>query len=84
MANNSQTTSRRVFKISKLASRIAVELIKISRKSVLDLACASQDLEQPVMSVLWVEQQSLRTLLKVLPEVKVVSKEGGGECGLVR
>ena len=57
----------RVFKISELTRLIASQLILISRKSAVSLACASRHLEEPVLSTLWESQRSLHTLLEVLP-----------------
>jgi len=63
------STPCRVFKISELTRFIASQLIlQTSRKSAVDLACACQHLEEPVLSTLWETQSSVCTLLKVLPE----------------
>ena len=59
---------RRVFKISELTILIASQLVLISPKSAVNLACASRCPEEPVLSTLWATQQSLDTLLEVLPE----------------
>lgn len=58
----------RVFKISELTRLIASHLILISQESAVNLACTSRHLEEPVLSTLWETQQSLHTLLQVLPE----------------
>ena len=57
-----------VFKISELARIIAHQLILISQRSAVNLACAFRCLEEPVLSTLWETQQSLGILLEVLPE----------------
>ena len=57
-----------VFKISELSRDIASQLIYVSQKSTLNLACTSRYLEEPVLSTLWETQRRLSTLLKVLPE----------------
>ena len=58
----------RVFNISELTRLIASQLIPISRKSAVNLACVCRSLEEPVLSTLWEEQSALHTLLEVLPE----------------
>jgi len=62
------STSCRVFKITELTRTIASQLVLISLKSTVDLACSSWYLEEPVLSTLWETQSSLCTLLKVLPQ----------------
>ena len=61
-------TSIRVFRIGELTRVIASQLILISQASVVNLACTCRCLEEPVLSTLWEIQQSLPTLLKVLPK----------------
>ena len=61
-------TPRRVFKISELTRLIASQLVLISPKSTVNLACACRYLEEPVLSTLWETQWSLSILLEVLPE----------------
>ena len=61
-------TPHRMFKISELARVIASQLISVSRGSVVNLACVSRYLEEPVLSTLWEEQRSLYPLLRVLSE----------------
>jgi len=80
MAHNPNTTPHRVFKISELTRQVAAKLIETSQKSAVDLACASPDLEQSVLSVLWVEQQSLCTLLEALPQVVLDRTDGSKKC----
>ena len=58
----------RTLKISELARAIASQLILISQASALDLACACRCLEEPVLSTLWETQESLCTLMGVLPK----------------
>jgi len=58
----------RVFKISELTRLIASQLVLISQKSTVNLACACRCLEEPVLSTLWETQSVLHTLLEVLPE----------------
>jgi len=60
-------TPHRVFKISELTKLIASHLVVISRKGALNLACACRYLEEPTLSTLWETQDSLFTLLQVLP-----------------
>jgi len=60
-------TPHRIFRISELTRLIASQLTLISPKSTASLACACRHLEEPVLSSLWQTQQSLDTLLKVLP-----------------
>jgi len=59
---------RRVFGIGELARLIASQLVLISRKTAVNLACACRCLEEPVLSALWKTQLALCTLLEVLPE----------------
>jgi len=58
----------RVFKIGELATLIASQLLVISQESAVNLACSCRYLEGLVLSVLWETQDSLGTLLKVLPK----------------
>ena len=58
----------RVFKISELTRLIANNLTRTGRGSAVNLACACRCLEEPVLSTLWENQSSLRTLLEILPE----------------
>ena len=58
----------RIFKISELARLITSQLILISRRSAVNLACACRYLEEPVLSTLWETQSSLCNLLRVLPK----------------
>ena len=60
-------TPQRVLKISELTRLIASQLILISRKSAVSLACACRYLEEPILGTLWETQESLCTLLEVLP-----------------
>jgi len=57
----------RVLKIGELTRLIANQLILINRGGAVDLACTSRYLEEPVLSTLWEIQDSLCTLLKMLP-----------------
>lgn len=66
MIHNS--ASSRVFKISELTRLIASELVHISRRSMVDLACVCRSLEEPILSTLWETQWALDTLLELLPE----------------
>ena len=61
-------TPYRVFKDNELTSLIARQLVLISRKSAVNLARACRSLEEPTLSTLWETQESLCTLLSVLPE----------------
>ena len=61
------STPHRIFKISELTRLIASELVLISRKSTVNLACACRSLEEPILNTLWETQPSSFTLLKVLP-----------------
>jgi len=61
------STSHRIFKISELTRLIASQLVLISRKSAVNLACACRSLEEPNLSTLWETQSSFFTLLEVLP-----------------
>ena len=58
----------RVFKISELSRLITNQLIPTNNKSAVNLARVCRHLEEPVLSILWATQSSLRTLLDVLPE----------------
>jgi len=60
-------TPHRIFKISELTRLIASQLALISRRSTVNLACTCRALEEPNLSTLWEIQQSLFTLLEVLP-----------------
>jgi len=62
------STPHRVLKISELTRLIASQLVLVSRKSAVNLACACRSLEEPVLSTLWETQSSLITLLRVLPK----------------
>ena len=64
---NYDSASFRVFRISELTKLITSQLILISRGSAVNLACTCRCLEEPVLSTLWEIQESLSTLLKVLP-----------------
>jgi len=77
MAGNPNTASERVFRITELARRVAINLTVISQKSPANLACAGPHLVEPVLSVLWAKQQSFCTLLGVLPEAMLDRKELG-------
>ena len=57
----------RVFKIGELTRLIARQLIPDGQESAVDLACACRSLEEPVLSTVWETQDSLCTLLEVLP-----------------
>jgi len=46
------STPHRIFKISELTRLIASELVPISRKSTVNLACACRSLEEPNLSTL--------------------------------
>jgi len=61
------TATHRVLKIGELTRLIAGQLVLISRKSAVDLACSSRYLEEPVLSTLWEIQSSFCTLPEVLP-----------------
>ena len=61
------STPHRIFKISELTRLIASQLVLISRRSTVNLACTCRALEEPNLSTLWEIQQSLFTLLEVLP-----------------
>ena len=61
------STSHRIFKISELTRLIASQLVLISRRSTVNLACACRSLEEPNLSTLWETQRSLFTLLEVFP-----------------
>ena len=61
------STPHRIFKISELTRLIASQLVLISRRSTMNLACTCRALEEPTLSTLWETQRSLFTLLKVLP-----------------
>jgi len=60
-------TPNRVFKISELTRLIVNQLVLISQKSAVNLACACRCLEEPVLSELWGTQHELCNLLGVLP-----------------
>ena len=62
------STPSRVFNIGELSRLIASQLVLISRKSAVNLACTCRSLEEPVLSTLWENQWSLCTLLETLPE----------------
>jgi len=62
------STPHRVLKINELTRHIASQLVLVSRKSAVNLACTCRSLEEPVLSTLWETQRSLITLLRVLPE----------------
>ena len=62
------STPRRVFEIDELTRLIASQLVLVSRKSAVNLACACRYLEEPVLSTIWETQSSLITLLRVLPK----------------
>jgi len=62
------STPLRVFNISELTRVITSQLVLVSRRSAVNLACACRRLEEPVLSTLWETQPSLCTLLKTLPE----------------
>ena len=65
---NQDITSHRVFKIGELTRLIASQLVSISQRSAVNLACACRCLEEPVLSTLWETQPLLYTLLMTLPE----------------
>ena len=77
-------TPFRVFKISELTRVISSQLILISPKDAVHLACTCRCLEEPVLSTLWETQESLPTLLKALPEAHRASGAGRNftVCGL--
>lgn len=82
MIHNS--TPHSIFKISELTRSIAGQLVLISRKSAVNLACSSRYLEEPVLSALWETQSSLFTLLELLPEhTWCIEEEDNGWCGTV-
>ena len=60
--------SHHIFEISELTRLIASQLIPISPKSAVNLACTCRYLEEPVLSTLWETQGSLNILLEVLAE----------------
>jgi len=62
------STPHRVLKINELTRLIANQLVLISRKSAVNLACVCRSLEEPNLSALWEAQSSLFTLLGVLSE----------------
>ena len=62
------STPYRVLNISELSRLIASQLILISPKSAVNLACVCRSLEEPILSTLWEIQVSFLTLLGVLPE----------------
>jgi len=59
--------SHRVFKVDELIRLIARQLVP-SKRSAVNLACASRWLEEPVLSTLWEKQQYLEILLETLPK----------------
>ena len=65
---NHDNTSHRVFKIGELTRLVASQLVSISQRSAVNLACACRCLEEPVLSTLWETQPLLYTLLMTLPE----------------
>lgn len=69
------STPHRIFKIGELTRLIAGQLVLIDRKSTLNFARASRCLEEPVLSTLWETQQSLVTLLEVLPKETWIYKD---------
>ena len=72
MAYNSNAGLHQIFKIDKLA-RLVVTVI--GREGAVSLACTCRDLEESVLSTLWAEQDSLRTLLQVLPKPMLVQED---------
>ena len=78
------STSHRVFKINELTRLIAGQLIPISQKCAVNLACACRCLEEPVLSTLWETHRSLNTLLKVLPKETWEFERRGYEESVVR
>jgi len=62
------STPHHVLKISELTRLIASQLVLISQKSAVNLACVCRSLEEPNLSALWETQSSLFTLLGILPE----------------
>lgn len=58
----------RVLKISELTRAIASQLVSYRRRGAACLARTCRYLEEPALSALWETQQSLFTLLKVLPK----------------
>jgi len=64
------STPHHIFKISELTRLIASQLVLISRRSTVNLACTCRALEEPTLSTLWETQRSLFTLLEVLPETR--------------
>ena len=62
------STPHRVLKINELTRLIANQLVLISRKSTVNLACVCRSLEEPVLSTLWETERLMATLLRVLPE----------------
>jgi len=63
-----ESTPHRVLKINELTRLIASQLVLISRKSTVNLACACRSLEEPVLSALWETQSSVLDLLETFPE----------------
>ena len=61
------SATHRVLRIGELTRAITSHLILVGQKNTVNLACACQCLEEPVLSTLWEEQSRLETLLKVLP-----------------
>ena len=56
-----------VLGIDELLRLIIAELKPTSQKTVLSLALTCRSLEEPVLSLLWEQQDTLIKLLKVLP-----------------
>jgi len=54
--------------ICELTRLIASQLVLISRKSTVNIACACRCLEEPVLSTLWETQSALCALPEVPPE----------------
>ena len=62
-----ESTPERVFKVSELTRVIAGHLVLIGKGDAVNLARATRYLEEPVLSTLWEKQDSLCTLLEILP-----------------
>ena len=62
------STPCRTLKVTELTRFIASQLVLISPKTAVNLACACRFLEEPTLSTLWKIQRSPSTLLRVLPE----------------
>lgn len=56
------------FKIGELTRLITDQLILISRRSAVSLACVCRYLDEPILGTLWATQDSMDTHLKALPE----------------